>query len=85
MMRKFLTLLAGFLGTVIWVMSAKAQQRKAESKVLKRDNELAQQVIKQEQRQQHELTELQKKHREEQRNAQEDINKGDRSQFDNNW
>lgn len=84
-MRKFLTLLAGFLGTVIWVMSAKAQQRKAESKVLKRDNELAQQVIKQEQRQQHELTELQKKHREEQRNAQEDINKGDRSQFDNNW
>lgn len=84
-MRKYLALLAGFLGTVIWVMTAKSQQKKSEIKVLKRDKELAQKVIKQDLRQQQGLTELQKKHREEQINDQKNIDKGDRSQLDNNW
>lgn len=84
-MRKFLALLSGLLATVIWGMSVKSQQRKAEIKALQQEKQLAQQATKQEQRQQVELTQLQQKHREEQINEQARIENGDRSQLDNDW
>ena len=84
-MRKFLALLSGLLATVIWGMSVKSQQRKAEIKALQQEKQLAQQTAKQEQRQQVELTQLQQKHREEQINEQARIESGDRSQLDNDW
>lgn len=84
-MRKFLALLSGMLAAVIWGMSVKSQQRKAEIKTLQQEKQLAQQAAKQEQRQQGELTKLQQKHREEQINEQARIESGDRSQLDNDW
>ena len=84
-MRKFLALLSGMLAAVIWGMSVKSQQRKAEIKTLQQEKQLAQQTAKQEQRQQVELTQLQQKHREEQINEQARIENGDRSQLDNDW